>query len=97
MSAVPEMVIVTGEAGIGKTRLAGELLGELRAQPDPPRVLLGRNPPYGRGIAFWALAEILRAAAGLGEDAAATEVEASIASLLEGLGAADARPRWQRR
>jgi class 3 adenylate cyclase len=86
----PEIVIITGEAGIGKTRLAGELLGELRAQPDPPRVLLGRNPPYGRGIAFWALAEILRAAAGLGEDAAATEVEASIARQLADLGAADA-------
>ena len=27
-------------------------------------ILVGRNPPYGRGIAFWALGEILRDAAG---------------------------------
>ena len=26
-------------------------------------MLIGRNPPYGRGIAFWALGEILRQAA----------------------------------
>jgi class 3 adenylate cyclase len=87
---VPELVLVTGEAGIGKTRLASELLGELRSRPDPPRVLLGRNPPYGRGIAFWALAEILRDAAGIGEDASVAEVQSSLVGLLEGLGAEDA-------
>jgi class 3 adenylate cyclase len=87
---VPELVIVTGEAGIGKTRLASELIDELRSDADTPRILLGRNPPYGSGIAFWALAEILRGAAGTGEDASGAEVQASLAEMLQGLGAPDA-------
>jgi class 3 adenylate cyclase len=88
---VPELLLITGEAGIGKTRLAGELLGELRSDPDPPRILVGRNPPYGsgRGIAFWALAEILRDAAGAGPEAPVGEVEDSLAALLQRLGAED--------
>lgn len=88
---VPELVILTGEAGIGKTRLAGELLNQVRGEAEPPRVLLGRNPPYGRGIAFWALAEILREAACSGPDASVAEVEASLAELLEKLGGKDGR------
>jgi class 3 adenylate cyclase len=87
----PELVTIIGEAGIGKTRLAAELTGELQARPDPPRVLVGRNPPYGRGIAFWALGEILRDAAGAPEEAPVAEVEEALGSLLAGLGAEDAR------
>ncbi len=87
---LPELAIVTGEAGIGKTRLASELMTELRSDEHHPRVLVGRNPPYGRGIAFWALGEILRDAACLGPDATAAEVESSLVELLAGLGADDA-------
>ena len=59
-------------------------------EPEPPRVLIGRNPPYGRGIAFWALGEVLRDAAGTPEEAPVAEVERSLQSLLAGLGAEDA-------
>lgn len=86
----PELVTIIGEAGIGKTRLARELADELVAAPEPPRVLVGHNPPYGRGIAFWALGEILREAAGTAAEAPVAEVETSLASLLAGLGADDA-------
>jgi class 3 adenylate cyclase len=86
----PQLVTVTGEAGIGKTRLANELLAELTADPGQPEVLLGHNPPYGRGIAFWALGEIVREAAGRGRDASVAAVREGLAERLAGLGADDA-------
>ena len=87
---VPQLVTIMGDAGIGKTRLASELLDGLRATPEAPGVLVGRNPPYGRGIAFWALAEILRAAAGVDARAPADAVRKGLAGRLAAAGAADA-------
>jgi class 3 adenylate cyclase/predicted ATPase len=54
----PALVTVLGPAGIGKTRLAGELVAKVRSQG---RVLHGRCLSYGEGITFWPLQEILRA------------------------------------
>ncbi len=87
---LPQLVTVIGESGIGKTRLGAELFGELRSDPDPWRTMVGRSPPYGEGIAFWALGEILRDAAGLSTDAPPDEVEVALAGRLADLGATDA-------
>jgi predicted ATPase len=54
---VPTLVTVLGPAGIGKTRLAGELAAETG---EKATVLQGRCLPYGEGITFWPLQEILR-------------------------------------
>jgi class 3 adenylate cyclase/tetratricopeptide (TPR) repeat protein len=58
-------VTVLAEAGVGKSRLTEEFLGSLG---DEPIVLTGRCLPYGRGITFWALGEIVRRAAGISDD-----------------------------
>jgi class 3 adenylate cyclase len=87
---VPELVTITGDAGVGKTRLASEFTERLAAANPAPEVLLGRNPPYGRGIAFWALGEILRAAAGVSADDSVATVHDRLADRLTELGAEDA-------
>jgi DNA-binding SARP family transcriptional activator/tetratricopeptide (TPR) repeat protein len=57
-------VTVTGEAGLGKTRLVQEFTGRLGRKAH---VLTGRCRPYGEGITFWPLQEIVRQAGG-GDD-----------------------------
>jgi DNA-binding SARP family transcriptional activator/tetratricopeptide (TPR) repeat protein len=57
----PCLFTVFGEAGIGKSRLAAEARLGLLAEA---RVLVGRCQPYGEGITFTALREIVRQALG---------------------------------
>jgi class 3 adenylate cyclase/tetratricopeptide (TPR) repeat protein len=57
-----QLVTVVGDAGIGKTRLAKELIARLE---ERARVLTGRCLPYGEGITFWPVVEVLRDAAGI--------------------------------
>ena len=66
----PQRVVMVGPAGIGKSRLAREV-GE--ALSERATVLVGRCLPYGEGITFWALAEIVRQLAGSAEPRAALE------------------------
>src|SRR5262245_53358378 len=61
----PRTVTILAEAGVGKSRLTEEFLGAIG---DEPLTLSGRCLPYGRGITFWALGEIVRRAAGIEED-----------------------------
>ena len=57
-------VTVIGEAGLGKTRLVHEIAGRLGREV---KVLTGRCLPYGEGITFWPLRElVLQAGAGHG-------------------------------
>jgi DNA-binding SARP family transcriptional activator/class 3 adenylate cyclase len=49
-------VVVVGEAGVGKSRFGREFVGEVG---DAATVLIGRCPPYGEGITFWPLRELL--------------------------------------
>ena len=61
----PRHVSVTGQAGIGKTRLAWEFLKYANGLADEAFWHEGRCPAYGEGITFWALGEMVRARAGL--------------------------------
>jgi class 3 adenylate cyclase/tetratricopeptide (TPR) repeat protein len=69
----PQRVVVLGPAGIGKSRLAEELRGSLRGRAT---VLTGRCLPYGEGITFWALGEIVRQLAG------GTDLQAALVAAL---------------
>ena len=61
-SSQVRLLTVIGEAGLGKSRLALELLSEVGGKA---RVLRGRCLPYGEGITFWPVNEILEQAAGI--------------------------------
>ena len=60
------LVTVSGGAGVGKSRLVREFSS---IAGSDARVLRGRCLSYGDGISYWALTEIVRAAAGIGDEA----------------------------
>jgi hypothetical protein len=61
-----ELVTVVGDAGVGKSRLAAEVLASIEAT-----VVRGRCLPYGEGITYWPVVEVLKQLAMLPEDEAA--------------------------
>jgi class 3 adenylate cyclase len=50
-----ELVTVVGDAGVGKSRLGAELLASIEAA-----VVRGRCLPYGEGITYWPVVEVLK-------------------------------------
>jgi len=86
--ARPAFVTVLGEAGVGKSRLTEEFVARARSGEVEPGVLRGRCLPYGEGITYWALREILWSAAGIligdGADVAAEKLTRLVRPLFEG-------------
>ncbi len=56
----PRLVSVTGVAGVGKSRLGWEFEKYVDGLADTVRWHRGRCLSYGEGVAFWALAEMVR-------------------------------------
>jgi class 3 adenylate cyclase/tetratricopeptide (TPR) repeat protein len=70
---------VLGAAGVGKSRLVRELVAEAG---DRATVLVGRCLPYGDGITFWPLVDVVRRAAAIGNHLDAASARAQIAELV---------------
>ena len=64
-SSSVQLVTVVGEPGLGKSRIVAELFGYIDARPEFVTWRQGRCLPYGEGITFWALGEIVKAHAGI--------------------------------
>jgi class 3 adenylate cyclase/tetratricopeptide (TPR) repeat protein len=83
----PQLVTVVGVPGIGKSRLVRELFRVVDEDPELIVWRQGRSLPYGEGSAFWGLAEIVKAQAGVLEtddaDEAAAKVAATVADLVD--------------
>jgi class 3 adenylate cyclase len=83
----PQLVTIVGVPGIGKSRLVAELF---QVVADDPTELIawrqGRSLPYGDGVTFWALGEMVKAQAGILEtdspEDAEQKLHASVAELI---------------
>ncbi len=62
-----QLVTVVGEPGVGKSRLVAELFAYIDGLQRVVRWRQGRCLPYGEGITFWPLGEIVKAHAGIYE------------------------------
>ncbi|MEJ7708066.1 MAG: adenylate/guanylate cyclase domain-containing protein [Nocardioidaceae bacterium] len=72
----PRLVAVSGAAGVGKSRLGWEFEKYVDGLADTVYWHRGRCLSYGDGVAFWALAEMVRQRLGIADDdptAVATE------------------------
>jgi class 3 adenylate cyclase/tetratricopeptide (TPR) repeat protein len=75
----PQLVTLVGVPGIGKSRLVAELFQ--RIDRDPSQLVIwrqGRSLPYGDGVTFWALAEMVKAQAGILETDGEMDAEAKL-------------------
>ncbi len=69
-----ELVTIVGEAGLGKSRLVAESLVAIDA-----RIVRGRCLPYGQGITYWPVVEVVKQLDALPSDPTAA---AAVGSLL---------------
>jgi class 3 adenylate cyclase/tetratricopeptide (TPR) repeat protein len=78
-----QLVTITGEPGVGKTRLVSEFRGHVDALPELVFWRQGRCLPYGEGITFWALGEMVKAHAGVLESDDPTLAETKLTVAVE--------------
>ncbi|HTX62239.1 MAG TPA: adenylate/guanylate cyclase domain-containing protein, partial [Acidimicrobiales bacterium] len=64
----PRLVVVSGPAGVGKSRLGWEFEKYMDGIADAVLWHRGRCLSYGEGVTFWALAEIVRQRFGIAEE-----------------------------
>jgi class 3 adenylate cyclase/tetratricopeptide (TPR) repeat protein len=82
-----ELVTLVGVPGIGKSRLVWELLQAVEADADFITWRQGRSLPYGDGVAFWALGEMVKAQADILDsdpaERATAKLHATVADLID--------------
>ena len=88
-----QLLTVVGEPGVGKSRLCMELFHYLEGQPDLVTWRQGRCLPYGDGVVFWPLGEIVKAECGILES---DSPEQTAAKLERALPSEDADHAWLR-
>jgi class 3 adenylate cyclase/predicted ATPase len=80
---VPRLVLVSGPAGVGKSRLGWEFEKYADGLAADVWWHRGRCLSYGEGVAFWALAEIVRQRLGIAEEDPADVSAAKLAAGLD--------------
>ena len=78
-----QLVTLVGVPGIGKSRLVLELYGAIERHPDFISWRQGRCLPYGEGVTFWALGEMVKAQVGILEGDEPAEAERKLSAGVE--------------
>lgn len=81
----PHLVTVYGDPGVGKSRLVREFV----SSAEGATVLFGRTLPYGEGITYWPLAEMVKSIAAVHDDDPSAEAYQKIAACCEEEAIAD--------
>ena len=76
-----------GAPGVGKSRLVHQFLNAVR---DDARVLRARCLPYGAGITYLPIVDLVRAAAGIGPTDSEEAAQQRLAAVLDGVDGRDA-------
>jgi class 3 adenylate cyclase len=85
----PQLVTLVGEPGIGKSRLVYELFQRVEADPALIGWRHGRSLPYGEGVTFWALGEMVKTQAGILETDPPEAAEEKLRAAVEGMDDVD--------
>ncbi len=76
----PQLVTILGVPGIGKSRLVSQMEEAVVRRDETVTWRKGRALPYGDGVGFWALGEIVKAQAGILESDPPAKVERKLAA-----------------
>jgi len=90
----PQLVTLVGVPGIGKSRLVFELRQLVEAAPELITWRQGRCLPYGEGVSFWALAEIVKAQAGILDTDSTEQAGAKLTRMTADLLGSAAEAGW---
>ena len=86
-----QLVTIVGDPGMGKSRLVAELSRHVDARPELVTWRQGRCLPYGDGITYWALSEVVKAHAGILDSDSAEAAQEKLEAVLP-----DAQRSWYR-
>ena len=91
-----QLVTIIGEPGVGKTRLLWEFRRHLDDRPDLVFWRQGRCLPYGEGVTYWALGEMVKAQAGVLESDPPEVVLGKLQTALAAVSEDEAERDWLR-
>lgn len=89
-----QLTTLVGVPGIGKSRLLAELFAAVDASERLVVWRQGRSLPYGEGVSFWALGEIVKAQAGILETDGPEEAAGKLATAVDDLFEGSSDARW---
>jgi class 3 adenylate cyclase len=90
----PQLVTLVGVPGIGKSRLVFELMRIVEQGGVLTHWRQGRSLPYGEGVTYWALSEMIKAQAGVLETDAVGDADRKLKAAVAGLLPDPSEAEW---